>query len=35
VSVGNRIALVRNVGWVHLKCCLGLKPPMIGWPSGA
>jgi hypothetical protein len=35
VSVGNSIGLVQGVGWCHVECVLGKRPPMIGWRSGA
>lgn len=32
---GQRIGLVDGKGWLHIRCVLGYKPPMIGWHSGA
>lgn len=34
ISRGQRIVLVIE-GWLHIRCLLGDRPPMIGWHSGA
>lgn len=34
IHVGQRIGLVAE-GWLHIRCVLGFRPPMIGWKTGA